>query len=100
MFILDPAIFCHPGSLIWMPDPDTGSYIKKKGAKKPIFFLPDQKMNVGKVHKKFNFSYFSIFLKRIQLIIYKFHFSKFNFSHVWDLGSEIQKKIIPDPDPG
>jgi hypothetical protein len=57
-------------------------------------------MHVVNVHTKFNFSYFSIFLKEIHLIIYKFHFPKFNISHDWDLGSEIRKKMIPDPDPG
>jgi hypothetical protein len=57
---------------------------------------------VVNVYEKINFTSFSllpIFLKGTNLIIYKFYNLKFTFSHVWDWGSEIRKKIIPDPDP-
>jgi hypothetical protein len=96
MFIpdLDRVIFCHPGSQIL----DPGSYVKKRQVQnKLIFFLPDQMINVVNVNSKLNFLYFSIILKGINLIIYKFHYLKFNFSHVWDPRSGIRKKIILDP---
>jgi hypothetical protein len=66
------------------------------------------------VHTKYNFSSFSIFLKWINFKNYKLHYLKFNFSHLWDPGSEIRdlekihpgsrilgvkKHRIPDPDP-
>jgi hypothetical protein len=72
--------------------------------------MSDQMITDVNVHTKYNFSSFSIFLKRINCEIHKLHYLKvnlFNFSHLWDPGSGqnssrilgLKKHRIPDPDP-
>jgi hypothetical protein len=47
----------------------------------------DQKMRLRLSNTGINYRY----------IIYKFHYLKFNFCHVWDPRSGIRKKFILDP---